>query len=74
MIKVIVVDDEQNWLIAISKLLNKEDDISVVGTANNKESAINLIKENLSFDVILMDISLTAINMMNRDSARDKRT
>ena len=60
MIKVIVVDDEQNWLIAISKLLNKEDDISVVGTANNKESVINLIKENLSFDVILMDISLSS--------------
>jgi DNA-binding NarL/FixJ family response regulator len=60
MIKVIVVDDEQNWLIEISKLLNKEDDISVVGTANNKESVINLIKENLSFDVILMDISLSS--------------
>lgn len=60
MIKVIVVDDEQNWLAAISKLLNKEDDIEVVGTADNKEAAINLIKENLSFDIVLMDISLSS--------------
>lgn len=59
-IKVIAVDDEQNWLIAISNLLNKEDDIRVVGTADSKESAVKLIKDNLSFDVILMDISLSS--------------
>ena len=28
-IKVIAVDDEQNWLIAISNHLNKEDDIKI---------------------------------------------
>lgn len=57
-IKVAIVDDDVSWIKEMSKILNREEDIVVVGTAFSKEDAINLVK-NIDIDVILMDINLS---------------
>ncbi len=60
-IKVLIVDDLEDWLKAISKYLNREQDIEIVATATNKEDALNYIKQN-SVDIILLDINLSCNN------------
>lgn len=57
-IKVAIVDDDINWTKEMAKILNREKDIVIVGTAFSKEEAINMV-ENISIDVILMDINLS---------------
>ncbi|HEX3030229.1 MAG TPA: response regulator transcription factor [Clostridia bacterium] len=57
-INVMIVDDNLSWSNNLSFFLNKESDIKVVGTANNKEEAIHLLN-NSEVDIILMDLELT---------------
>jgi NarL family two-component system response regulator LiaR len=57
-IKVIIVDDDPDWIKEMVKIINREKDIIVVGTALSKDSAINLVK-TIDIDVILMDINLS---------------
>ena len=56
-IRVAIVEDDLDFLKAMTSFLNKENDILVAGTAVNREDAINLAKSTL-FDVIIMDINL----------------
>ncbi len=56
-IKLFIVDDDQIWLKGFSAFLDNQSDFSVVGTASNKEEAINFIK-NFETDLILMDLNL----------------
>ncbi len=60
MIKVLLVDDHELVRTGIEALLNGEEDISVVGVANNGESAIEMLEES-SPDVILMDVNMPGI-------------
>lgn len=56
-IKVFIVEDDTDWIKALTTFLNKESDLLVVGTATNSTDAINLA-QTLTFDVVLMDIQL----------------
>ncbi|RKP55002.1 DNA-binding response regulator [Cohnella endophytica] len=57
-IKVFLVEDDPDWIKAITAFLNKEEDLLVIGSATSAEEAIRLT-HTLSFDVVLMDIQLT---------------
>lgn len=54
-----IVEDDPATLLLHSEIVEKEPDMQVVGSANNKEDAIALGTEIVP-DVILMDINLTS--------------
>ena len=60
-IKVLLVDDHPLIRQAVRTILEKEQDISVVGEAGNGEQAIELT-EKLSPDVVIMDFSMPGMN------------
>jgi len=57
-IKVMIVEDDVDWLKALVSFLNYEDGIYVAATATNAEDAINLAG-TIAIDVVLMDIRLS---------------
>lgn len=57
-IKLMIVEDDPSALTLHTNVLSGEEDIEIIGTANNKEDAINLAI-SLKPEVILMDINLT---------------
>lgn len=57
-IKVLLVEDDSDWIKAMTAFLNHEEDILVVGAAMQSDEAIRLAR-TLEFDVVLMDIQLT---------------
>ncbi|BBI34465.1 response regulator transcription factor [Cohnella abietis] len=57
-IKVLLVEDDPDWIKAMTAFLNHEEDMLVVGAAMQSDEAIRLAK-TLAFDVVLMDIQLT---------------
>jgi DNA-binding NarL/FixJ family response regulator len=61
-IKVLLVEDDPDWIKAMTAFLNHEEDMLVVGAAMQSAEAIRLAK-TLEFDVVLMDIQLTAGGM-----------
>ncbi len=61
-IKVLLVEDDPDWIKAMTAFLNHEDDILVVGAAMQSAEAIRLA-QTLEFDVVLMDIQLTTGGM-----------
>lgn len=60
-IKVLLVDDHQIIIDGIKSLIEKQDDIQIVATANDGNEAINTLKL-LAVDVILMDIDMPKLN------------
>jgi DNA-binding NarL/FixJ family response regulator len=70
MIRVLIVDDHQDFSLAISEMFNLEADISVIGTVNRGEDAIKLLKKQRA-DVILMDIRLGKKWMSGLDAAEN---
>jgi DNA-binding NarL/FixJ family response regulator len=56
-IKIFIVDDHQVVVEGIKSLLQNEDNIEIMGCANNAEKCLQYFA-NLSADIILMDISL----------------
>ncbi|HLF03431.1 MAG TPA: response regulator transcription factor, partial [Anaerolineales bacterium] len=61
MIRVIVADDHNLVRQGIRALLDKADDIEVVGEAGDGQAAIELV-ERLSPDVLVTDISMPRLN------------
>ncbi|RKN82158.1 response regulator [Paenibacillus ginsengarvi] len=57
-IKLFIVEDDPDWIKAMTVFLNREADLLVVGAAVSREEAVRLAGE-LEFDVALMDICLT---------------
>ncbi|WP_168119637.1 response regulator transcription factor [Paenibacillus sp. HB172176] len=57
LIKVLMVEDDPDWIKAMTAFLNKEEDILVVGSALESHSALQLAR-TLEFDLVLMDIQL----------------
>nr|WP_304214148.1 response regulator transcription factor [Fredinandcohnia onubensis] len=57
MIRIIIAEDQRMVLGALGSLLNLEDDMEVVGMANNGQEAISLVKE-LKPDICMMDIEM----------------
>ncbi len=62
-IKVMLVDDHKLVRQALCSLLNNEEDIEVVGEANDGREAVRLDKI-LQADVIIMDIAMPELNGM----------
>lgn len=60
MIKVLLVDDHELVRTGIESLLNSQKDISVVAVTNCGEYALDILEE-LSPDVVLMDIKMPGI-------------
>jgi len=56
-IRVAIVEDDLVFQKAITKFINMQPDMIVVGVASNKNDAVNLAK-SLAIDLILMDINL----------------
>ncbi|WP_068775918.1 response regulator transcription factor [Paenibacillus sp. FJAT-26967] len=61
-IKVLLVEDDPDWIKAMTAFLNREPDILIVGAASSPEEAIRLAG-TLVFDVVLMDIHLTEMGL-----------
>ncbi|NRB79702.1 MAG: response regulator transcription factor [Saccharospirillaceae bacterium] len=57
MIRIIIAEDQSMILGALSALLDLEDDLSVIGKANNGEQALKLVNE-LNPDIVLTDIEM----------------
>lgn len=57
-IRVLIVEDDPDWIKAMTTFLNHEPDLLVVGAATSSEEALRLAG-TLSFDVVLMDIQLS---------------
>ena len=60
MIGVVIVDDHALVRAGLAELLSATDDIEVVGTASDGETAVDLVAE-LSPQVVLMDLSMPGI-------------
>lgn len=61
MIKVLVVDDSAFMRSAISRMLEKDSEIKVIGTAKNGQEAIEKVEE-LKPDVVTLDIEMPVMN------------
>lgn len=57
MIRIVIAEDQQMMLGALGSLLNLEEDMEVVGMANNGEKVISLVREHKP-DVCIMDIEM----------------
>jgi two-component system vancomycin resistance associated response regulator VraR len=56
-IKVLIIEDDPDWLKGLTAYLSKQPDIQIVGQASDVEEAIKQIAK-AGFDVVLMDIML----------------
>ena len=57
-IKILLVDDDPEWLYTMEIFLTSFPDMAVVGSATTRNEAVS-IAHSLEIDVVLMDISLT---------------
>jgi DNA-binding NarL/FixJ family response regulator len=56
-IKVLIIEDDPDWLKGLTAYLSKQPEIQIVAQASNVEEALHEIA-NSEFDVVLMDIML----------------
>lgn len=68
MIRIVLAEDQNLLLSALSSLLNLEEDISVVGMAGNGRDALKLVEEKKP-DICLMDIEMPV--MTGLDAAEE---
>ncbi|MFD2115609.1 response regulator [Paenibacillus yanchengensis] len=61
-IKVLLIEDDPDWIKAMTAFLNKEEDLLIVGAATRAAEAIELAK-TVAFDVLLLDIQLSENNL-----------
>ncbi|MCM3601604.1 response regulator transcription factor [Robertmurraya korlensis] len=57
MIKIVIAEDQRMLLGALGSLLSLEDDMEVIGKANNGNEAVSLVKQ-IQPDVCIMDIEM----------------
>ena len=72
-INVAIADDNQRIIEMMTQLLEQEDDIEVVASADNGEAAVEVIKENHP-DVVLLDVimpQLDGIGVLERLKEED---
>lgn len=60
-IRIMIADDFPLLLEDMSELIDRQEDMEVVGTANSGKKIIELAKET-EFDIILMDIEMESLN------------
>lgn len=61
-IQVLLVEDDPDWIQAMTAFLNHEEDLLVVGAATGMAEVIRMA-ETKTFDVVLMDIQLNGNNL-----------
>ena len=61
LIRIVLVDDHKLLLSSMKVMLEKEDNIEVVGKAYNGKDFLELM-DNLEFDLVLMDIDMPGMN------------
>ncbi|MBU9713944.1 response regulator [Evansella tamaricis] len=61
MIRIVIAEDQKMLLGALAALLDLEDDMEVVGSANNGEEAVKLV-EQYSPDICIMDIEMPGMS------------
>ena len=77
-IKVLAVDDNAVQVSLIEKYFNKNEKIEVIGSASNGEEAIELLKSNIDFDVMILDLvmpikdGINVLNYMKENSINKK--
>ncbi|KPV56917.1 transcriptional regulator [Paenibacillus sp. A3] len=57
-IRVVIVEDDPDWLRGLHSYLQREPDIEVVGQASSGEAAVELL-EKTEADVVLMDVMMS---------------
>ena len=57
MIRVFLVEDDPHWVSLLELLLVPEQDIQLIGVANSRSVALEMIKD-IQVDVVLMDVHL----------------
>jgi DNA-binding NarL/FixJ family response regulator len=57
-IRVVIVEDDKDWLRGLVSYINKEADIEIVGQASSGEAAVALLAK-VEADVVLMDIMMS---------------
>jgi len=71
-ISMLIVEDEKDWLEAITLFLKKEDDLEIAGCAYSREEAVEILK-NKRVDIILLDINLNGNKLDGIDAISDFR-
>ncbi|GFN31744.1 response regulator [Paenibacillus xylaniclasticus] len=57
-IRILIVEDDADWIRSITTLLHQQPDLLVVGAATNAEEAIKL-SASIEYDIVLMDVLLS---------------
>lgn len=57
MIKVLIADDESRFVDGIKRIVESDEELKVIGIANNGQKAVELCKDNKP-DIVLMDIRM----------------
>ncbi|MBL4937315.1 response regulator transcription factor [Clostridium sp. YIM B02515] len=60
-IKIVIIDDQTLMRDGLKTILDLEDDMEVIGTAENGKKGLEIV-ENLKPDVVLMDIRMPELN------------
>lgn len=63
-IRILIVDDHPMVTEGIQAILESYDDITVVGTLNNGQAAVNTV-DDLAPDVILLDLNMPGLSGLN---------
>ena len=72
-IRVLVVEDDDDFARLIFHTLQQSDDLRCVGIAKGRQQAVQMAKQQLP-DVVLMDLNLSSSYMDGIDAAREIRT
>lgn len=72
-IRVLVVEDDDDFARLILHTLQQSDDLRCVGIAKDRQQAVQMAKQQLP-DVVLMDLNLSSSYMDGIDAAREIRT
>lgn len=62
-IRVVLIEDDQDWIKIIETIIGDEDDMMLVGCGRTQEEAIKLSRALDQIDIYLVDINLTEGNL-----------
>ncbi|UFJ39316.1 response regulator transcription factor [Brevibacillus humidisoli] len=67
-IRILIVEDDAIWRKGLVDYLSKEPDLTIAGTAETREEAVQLFQQQV-VDIVLLDINLTENNLDGIDLA-----
>ncbi|MGE7609676.1 response regulator [Peribacillus frigoritolerans] len=62
-IRVVLIEDDEDWIKLIETIIGNEDDMMLVACSRTKEEAIKLSRALNHIDIFLVDINLTEDNL-----------